>query len=78
VHCQPYAQLELERSGQDTLELGITPRQHHLAEADPKSRADRHELRDVAIRSQGEVDTFKTLCAPAHTADLRRLPIEAD
>jgi hypothetical protein len=52
MHRQPDAELELECSRQHALEIGVTPRQRRLAEADSDPRPDRHQLRDVAVRPE--------------------------
>jgi hypothetical protein len=78
VHCEPYAQLKLERLWQDALKIRGTPRQRHLADANAKACANCHELRNVAISPEGEANLFNPPHALAHTADLWRFPIEAD
>jgi hypothetical protein len=52
MHRQPDAELELECCRQHALEIGVTPRQRRLTEADSDPRPDRHRLRDVAFRPE--------------------------
>jgi hypothetical protein len=60
-HRQPYAKLELESRRQLALEVAVTPRQGRLANADSEPRSDRHQLRKVAVRPEGEMHRLQPL-----------------
>src|SRR5262249_27987165 len=75
---KPHAEPELKGAGHQPLKVGVTPRKCDLAKADAEPCPNGHQLRDVAVRPEGEADAVEPLRAPAYAADLRRLPIEAD
>src|SRR3981081_1925354 len=78
VHRNPYAKLEIEGRRQHAPQVGIAPRQRHLANADAEAGFDGHQVRNVAVGPEAKTEGFEAGHTLQHGMDRRRPMVETD